>query len=50
MENPLSQIAREKEAVRPLTAQSGQKTQLRNTDVLRLIYNREVKGRIPAIF
>ena len=49
LENPLSQIAREKEAVRPLAAQRGEKTQLSDTDVLGLVHDGEVERRIPAI-
>ena len=49
MEDPLSQIACEKEAVWPLASQCGEKTELGDTDVLRLIHNGEVKRRILAI-
>ena len=49
MENALSEIAREKQAVRALPSQRGQETQLGHPDVLRLIHDREVKRRIRSV-
>ena len=49
LENPLSQVTCEKEAVWPFVAQRSKKTQLGDTDVLRLINNCEVERRISTI-
>ena len=49
LENPLPQIACEKEAVRPLASQRNKETQLGNTDILRLIHDCKVKWRISTI-
>ena len=49
LENSLSWITYEKEAVWPLAAQRSKKTELGDADVLRLIHDCEVKRRVPAI-
>ena len=48
LENPLSQITREKEAVSPLPAQRGEKAELGHTHVLCLIHDGEVERRIST--